>query len=68
MQNGQTYQVNWSVWVAGWNVVGAHLVIDDLFYYLLDGASSPTPKLDPIQTLISEGYGPEHDVQRFSGN
>ena len=68
VEQDQAYQVNWSVWVAGWNVAGAHLVIDDLFYYLLDGASSPTPKPDPIQNLISEGYGPEYDVQRFSGN
>lgn len=66
VQNGQTYQVNWSVWVAGWNVVGAHLVIDDLFYYLLNGSSSPTA--NPVQNVITEGYGPEYDVRRFSGN
>lgn len=64
VQNEQAYQVNWSVWVAGWNAVGAQLVIDDLFYYLLDGASSPTP--NPLSHVISEGYGPEFDVHRFS--
>lgn len=64
VQQDQAYQVNWSVWVAGWNVVGAHLVVDDLFYYLLDGETSPTPS--PLQDIIREGYGPEYDVQRFS--
>jgi iron complex transport system substrate-binding protein len=64
VQNNQLYQVNWSVWVAGWNVVGAHLVIDDLFYYLLDGASSPTP--NPLQNIIIEGYSPEYDAKRFA--
>ena len=65
-EKDQIYQVNWSTWVAGWNVVGAHLVLDDLFYYLLDGASSPTP--NPLQEVVRDDYGPEYDVQRFSGN
>lgn len=68
VQQNQDYQVNWSVWVAGWNVIGAHLVIDDLFYYLLDGAESVHAKPEAIQALITEGYGPEYDVARFSGN
>lgn len=63
VQKEQVYQVNWTVWVAGWNVVGAHLVIDDLFYYLLDEAESPT--LSPVTSVISEGYGPKYDVERF---
>lgn len=65
VQKDQTYQVNWSTWVAGWNVVGVHLVLDDLFYYLLGGASS-TP--NPLQDFIKDEYGPEYDVRRFSEN
>lgn len=63
VQNEQVYQVNWSVWVAGWNGVGAHLVIDDLFYYLLE-EDSPTP--NPLQSIISDEFNPEYDVQRFA--
>lgn len=63
VQKDQTYQVNWSTWVAGWNVVGAHLVLDDLFYYLA-GSESPTP--NPLRNLVKDDVGPEYDARTFS--
>ena len=53
VQNEQVYEVNWSTWVAGWNVVGAQLVVDDLFFYLTD-AESPTP--NPFADIVIEGF------------
>jgi len=63
VENDKVYQVNWSVWVAGWNVVGAHLVVDDLFHYLLD-TEPPTP--NPLSDVISDDFSPTFDVERFA--
>ncbi len=60
----QAYQVNWSVWVAGWNSVGAQLVLDDFFFFLLDSQPS-TP--NPLEYLLVDGFGPQFDVVRFGG-
>lgn len=54
VQNDQVYEVNWSTWVAGWNVIGAHLVVDDLFFYLT-ASESPTP--NPFVDIVIEGFG-----------
>ncbi|MEM7118825.1 MAG: iron-siderophore ABC transporter substrate-binding protein [Chloroflexota bacterium] len=62
VQNEQVHQVNWSVWVAGWNVVGAQLVLDDLFFFLLD-SESPTP--NPITALVRDDFNPQFDVERL---
>lgn len=63
VQNEQAYQVNWSVWVAGWNAVGAQLVLDDLFFFLIgDQSSTPNPFL---AELVIPEFGPEFDVARF---
>ncbi|MEM7125974.1 MAG: ABC transporter substrate-binding protein [Chloroflexota bacterium] len=62
VQNDEVYLVNWSVWVAGWNIVGANLVIDDLYFYMLD-EESPTPS--PLAGLIIPEYGPQFDEERL---
>jgi len=56
VQQEQVYRVNWSTWVAGWNIVGAHLVVDDLFGYFTDTVST-TP--NPFAELVTEDYAPE---------
>jgi len=49
VQQDQVYQVNWSTWVAGWNIIGAHLVVDDLFGYFTDTTSAtPNPFADLV--------------------
>lgn len=55
VQNNEVYEVNWSTWVAGWNVIGAQLVVDDLFFYLTN-VESPTP--NPFADIVIEGFGP----------
>lgn len=55
VQQEQVYQVNWSTWVAGWNIVGAHLVVDDLFGYFTDTVST---KSNPFAELVTEDYAP----------
>jgi ABC-type Fe3+-hydroxamate transport system substrate-binding protein len=30
------YEVPLDVWVAGWNITGANLLLDDLFKYLVE--------------------------------
>ena len=62
VQNDAVEVVNWNVWVAGWNIVGANLVIDDLFYYML-GAEGPTP--NPFSDLIIPEFGPGYDDARL---
>ncbi|MEM8859613.1 MAG: ABC transporter substrate-binding protein [Chloroflexota bacterium] len=62
--NDQAYQVNWSVWVAGWNSIGAQLVLDDLYFFLLDSTPA-TP--NPISDLVIDDFGPQYDVVRFGG-
>lgn len=62
VQDDAVEVVNWNVWVAGWNIVGANLVIDDLFYYML-GAEAPTP--NPFSGLIAPGFGPGYDDARL---
>lgn len=61
-QNDEVYVVNWSVWVAGWNIVGTNLVIDDFYYYLL-GAESDTP--NPLAEMIIDDFGPQYDSARL---
>ncbi len=34
---GRAHRVSWDVWVAGWNITGANLILDDLFTYLVEG-------------------------------
>lgn len=60
VQNEQVYQVNWSTWVAGWNVIGAHLVVDDLFFYLTEVESSEP---NPFTDIIIEGFAPGHEPE-----
>lgn len=55
VQQDQVYQVDWSTWVAGWNIVGAHLVVDDLFGYFTD-TTSTTP--NPFADLLTGTYAP----------
>ncbi|MEM7346200.1 MAG: ABC transporter substrate-binding protein [Chloroflexota bacterium] len=62
VQNDEVYLVNWSVWVAGWNIVGANLVIDDLYFYML-GEEATTP--NPLSDLIIPDYGPLYDQERL---
>lgn len=62
VQNDAVEVVNWNVWVAGWNIVGANLVIDDLFYYML-GAEAPTA--NPLSDLIIPEFGSEFDDARL---
>ncbi|MBI1295948.1 ABC transporter substrate-binding protein [bacterium] len=62
VQQDEVHLVNWSVWVAGWNIVGANLVIDDLFFFML-GEESPTP--NPVADLIIPDYGPLYDEERL---
>lgn len=62
-QNDEVYLVNWSVWVAGWNIVGTNLVIDDLFFYMLDEGSSTA---NPFGDLIIDEFGPEYDAKRLA--
>lgn len=62
VQQDEVHLVNWSVWVAGWNIVGANLVIDDLFFFML-GEESPTP--NPLGDLIIPEYGPQFDEERL---
>jgi iron complex transport system substrate-binding protein len=54
--------VNWNVWVAGWNIIGANLVIDDLFYYMLD---QEAPLANPFSALIIPTFGPAFDQERL---
>lgn len=61
-QNDEVYIANWSVWVAGWNIVGTNLVIDDFYHYLLDVAPK-TP--NPFTELIIDGFGPQFDETRL---
>ena len=53
VENDQAYQVDWSVWVAGWNIVGANLVIDDLFHYLTEAAAT-TP--NPVRHVVQPDF------------
>ncbi|MEM8533965.1 MAG: iron-siderophore ABC transporter substrate-binding protein [Chloroflexota bacterium] len=62
-QNDEVYLVNWSVWIAGWNIIGANLAIDDLFFYMLD-EEAPTP--NPFSDLIIDGFGPQYDEERLA--
>jgi iron complex transport system substrate-binding protein len=55
VQQEQVYQVDWSTWVSGWNIVGAHLVVDDLFGYFTE-TTSATP--NPFADLVTEAYAP----------
>ncbi len=61
-QNDEVYVVNWSVWVAGWNIIGTNLVIDDLYHFLLD-AEPATP--NPFANLIDPDFGPQSDDARL---
>ena len=63
VQNDEVHLVNWSVWVAGSNIVGANLVIDDLFFYML-GEEPPTP--NPFSDLIIDDFGPQYDDARLT--
>lgn len=36
-KQGRVYEVPFDVWVAGWNIIGANLLLDDLFKYLVAG-------------------------------
>ncbi len=62
VQQDEVHLVNWSVWVAGWNIIGANLVIDDLYFFML-GEESPTP--NPLANLIIPDYGPLYDEERL---
>jgi len=62
-QNNEVYVVNWSVWVAGWNIIGTNLVIDDLFFYML-GEKSSTP--NPFTDQIIDEFGPQFDEKRLA--
>lgn len=63
VQNDAVHVVNWSVWVAGWNIVGTNLVIDDFFFYILN-AEPPIP--NPFDDLIIDTFGPQSDLERFN--
>jgi iron complex transport system substrate-binding protein len=62
VQNDAVEIVNWNVWVAGWNIVGANLVIDDLYFYML-GREPEQP--NPLSDLIIPGFGPQNDAVRL---
>lgn len=62
VQNDAVEIVNWNVWVAGWNIVGANLVIDDLYFYIL-GREPEQP--NPLSDLIVPGFGPQNDAVRL---
>ena len=53
VENEQVIQVDWRVWVAGWNIIGANLVIDDLFFYLTNEEAT-TP--NPVQDIVDPDY------------
>lgn len=36
VQEGRIYQVRNDVWISSWGIIGANLVLDDLFKYLID--------------------------------
>lgn len=56
VQQDRVFEVNWSTWVAGWNIVGAHLVVDDLFRYFTDTSSATA---NPFTDLVTEEYKPD---------
>jgi iron complex transport system substrate-binding protein len=62
VQNDAVEIVNWNVWVAGWNIVGANLVIDDLYFYML-GREPAQP--NPLNDLVVPGFGPQNDAVRL---
>ena len=62
-QNNEVYLVNWSVWIAGWNIIGANLAVDDFFFYML-GEEAPTP--NPFGDLIIDDFGPQYDEERLA--
>jgi iron complex transport system substrate-binding protein len=44
VQQERVFVVDWSTWVAGWNIMGAHLVVDDLFrYFFRTPSTTPNP-------------------------
>ncbi len=63
VRNDAVEVVNWNVWVAGWNIIGANLVIDDLFYYMLD---QEAPTAHPFNELIIPAFGPQYDQVRLN--
>ncbi|MEM9775173.1 MAG: iron-siderophore ABC transporter substrate-binding protein [Chloroflexota bacterium] len=53
VQKDQVYEVEFSIWVSGWNVGGANIVLDNLFEIIL-GQESPTP--NPLAEYILDDY------------
>lgn len=40
VRQGKVYEVNSDVWIAGWGIIGANRVLDDLFRYLVNDTTS----------------------------
>lgn len=36
VKQGRVYEVRFDVWVSGWNIIGANLLLDDLFKHLVE--------------------------------
>lgn len=53
VQKDQVYEVEFSIWVSGWNVGGANIVLDNLFEIVL-GQESSTP--NPLAEYILDEY------------